>query len=121
MGITNSKAEIESHISGTMDFEKISKQILATESIITPIIEAILAKKEFAERMALAKKQKAAKKAKVAKHIAATSKNAEEKMLFITEGNSAMNNLIAVRDPKTVGGYPLKGKVMNTRGMKGAY
>lgn len=118
--ITNTKSEIESHMSGSVDFTKIARQILSNEAIITPIIEAILAKKEFADRMALAKKQKAAKKAKVAKHIAATSKNFEEKTLFITEGNSAMNNLIAVRDPKTVGGYPLKGKVMNTRGMKGA-
>lgn len=116
--ITNTKKEIDEHISKDVDFKKISKQILDNDDIIGPIIDAILAKKEFAERMALAKSKKKAKRAKIAKHIAATDNNPENRTLFITEGLSAMNNLIAVRDPKKAGGYPLKGKVMNVREMK---
>lgn len=116
--LTNSKVEIEAHINGTVDFTKIAKQILATDSIVMPIIEAILAKKEFADRMALAKSQKNAKKVKIAKHIAATSRNPHDKTLFIMEGGSAINSLIAVRNSALHGGYPLKGKVMNVRGKK---
>ena len=39
-------------------------------------------------------------------------------MLLICEGLSAIGSLISVRDPKKIGGYPLKGKPLNIRGMK---
>ena len=39
-------------------------------------------------------------------------------MLLLCEGLSAIGNLINVRNAKTTGGYPLKGKVQNVHGMR---
>ena len=115
--ITNSQSEV-SVVLGKIDFEKISRQILATPTIIDPMIAAILFKKELADKLALAKKQKSAAKLRVVNHIAATDTIVENKRLFLVEGLSALGPHIAVRNPKTDGAYPLKGKVMNVRGMK---
>lgn len=115
--ITNSISEI-SAVLGKVDYEKIAKQILATPEIIDPMIAAILYKKEMAEKAALAKKQKNAAKLRIANHIAATDPNPENRMILLAEGLSALSGLLKVRNPKTTGGYPLRGKVMNTRGMK---
>lgn len=115
--ITNSQAEI-SAVLGTLDFDKIAKQILNTPDIIDPMIAAILYKKEMAEKLALAKKQKSASKMRVVNHIAATDPDPENRMLLLCEGLSAIGSLISVRDAKRIGGYPLKGKPLNVRGMK---
>jgi DNA topoisomerase-2 len=115
--ITNTKAEI-SKILTSDHYEKLAKQILNKPELIDPIIQAILAKKELAERLALARKQKKIKKAVVVNHIEAQHTDPEKKTLFITEGLSAIGQLLGVRDTKTVGGYPLKGKILNVTGMK---
>ena len=115
--ITNSIAEV-SAVLGSIDYDKLAKQILATPEIIDPMIAAILYKKEMAEKLALAKKQKASAKLRVVNHIAATDPNPENRMLLLCEGLSAMGSLISVRNPKTIGGYPLRGKPLNVSGMK---
>ena len=115
--ITNSTGEI-SGVLGNLDYEKIAKQILNTPEIIDPMIAAILYKKELADRAALAKKQKGAAKVRVVNHIAATDSNPENRMILLAEGLSAIGALIKVRNPKTTGGYPLRGKPLNVRGMK---
>jgi DNA gyrase/topoisomerase IV subunit B len=115
--VTNSVAEVSAHFSG-VDFDKISKQILNTESIIDPMIAAILYKKQMAENLAMQKKQKAVSKTRIVNHIAATDPNPENRSCFIVEGLSALGSLIAVRNPKLHGALPLKGKVLNVRGMK---
>lgn len=116
--ITNSQAEVTAVLGNLIDFEKLSKQILNTPDIIDPMIAAILYKKELAEKMALAKKQKSAAKMRVVNHIAATDPIVENRMLLLCEGLSAIGSLISVRDAKKVGGYPLKGKPLNVRGMR---
>lgn len=115
--ITNSVAEVSSHI-GSIDFDKISKSILNTPEIIDPCIASILYKKELAEKQALAKKQKASNKVRIVNHIAATDSNPENRSLLLCEGLSALSPLLAVRNPKTTGGYALKGKVLNIRDMR---
>jgi len=115
--ITNSQSEVNV-VLGSIDFDRVAKQILGTPSIIDPMIAAILFKKEMAEKLALAKKQKSAAKLRVVNHIVATDPNPENKMLLLCEGLSAIGSLISVRNPKTVGGYPLRGKPLNICGMK---
>lgn len=115
--ITNSYGEVSSYFSA-VDFDKISKQILNTPEILDPMIAAILYKKEMAEKLALQKKLKSSAKIRVVNHIAATHPDPEQRSIFIVEGLSALGSLIAVRDSKTMGGIPLKGKVLNVRGMK---
>jgi DNA gyrase/topoisomerase IV subunit B len=115
--ITNSYGEVSSYFSA-VDFDKISKQILNTPEILDPMIAAILYKKEMAEKLALQKKLKSSAKIRVVNHIAATHPDPEQRMLLLCEGASALGSLISVRDPKTTGGFPLKGKVLNVRDMK---
>ena len=109
--------EVKTHIN--LDCKKISKAILAAEPIITPIIESALARKMAAEKAAETKATKAAAKAKVAKHTKANlyGKPGKGTQLFIAEGLSAIGELLNTRDRDLHGGYPLRGKVLNTWGM----
>ena len=117
--LTNTHGEISQFFSMDQEeFKKLAKQIVSTDEIILPIIDAILRKKELEDAREAAKKAKLAKKIKVVNHIEAQSDNPAEKMLFISEGHSAAGPLISVRNAMTVGGYCLRGKVMNTYGMK---
>lgn len=118
--LTNPLGEVKSHIE--LDFKKLGKQIMNNDAILMPIIEAALARHLAAEKAALTKAQKAAAKTKVAKHIKAGSwgDTTKETTLFLTEGDSAIGYLLSVRDSELHGGYALRGKVMNTWGMKGS-
>jgi len=95
--------------------DKWFNKIMRNEDLIMPIIEAQLLKKQLADARELRKKQKDAHRKKVVSHVQAKGMG---NILFLTEGQSAISNLIKVRDPKIHGGYPLKGKVKNTYGMK---
>jgi len=95
--------------------EKWINKIMRNEDLIMPIIEAQLLKKQLAEARELRKKTKDAHRKKVVSHVQAKGLG---NILFLTEGQSAIGNLIKVRDPKVHGGYPLKGKVKNTYDMK---
>ncbi|ARW57428.1 DNA topoisomerase II large subunit [Serratia phage CHI14] len=118
--LTSPFGEIRSHIQ--LDTKKIAQQILKSEAVLMPIIEAALARKIAAEKAAETKAAKKAQKAKVAKHIK-PNKYGDDKLdttLFLTEGDSAIGYLIEVRDRELHGGYPLRGKFMNTWGMSTA-
>lgn len=115
--LTNNDRDIKPIFDEVID-EKFIARILKNEEVIQPIIEALLLKKQLAEARALRKAQKTAKKKKVANHIGASGKNPDDKILFITEGQSAISNLINVRQTAIHGGYPLRGKVKNVRQIK---
>lgn len=114
--LTNTPGEVKAHI--PFDAAKIAKRIIATDDIIKPMVEAILHKKELADRRAAAAAMKKVQKKKIANHLQATDPDPRNRTLFITEGLSAIGSLITVRNPKLHGGYALRGKVMNTYGMK---
>ena len=114
--LTSNITSVKEHYDGE-DFTKLAKKIMASEDIIGPIVEAQLAKKLAADKRASTLAQKKLKKIKVAKHIAATT---TDSTLYLCEGDSAIGFLLKVRDPKIVGGYPLKGVIMNTWDMKPA-
>lgn len=119
--LTSPYGEIKGHLGiESKDIDKLAKQILNNESVIMPIIESALARKLAAEAAAATKASKKALKAKVSKHIKA-NKYGDDKhdtTLFLTEGESAIGYLISVRDQDLHGGYALRGKVLNTWGMK---
>ena len=116
--VTNTYGEVSAYF-WDANWDKIAKQILNTPSIIDPMISAILAKKEREEAALLAKKQKQSRKLRIVSHITATAKNPEDRILFIAEGDSAIGSLIETRNSSEfIGGYPLKGKILNVRGMK---
>lgn len=111
--LTSSQSEVRRHYEATdpLTFEQVAKKIMAADDIIEPIVEAQVAKKAAADKRAATLAQKKLRRVKVQKHVAATGKNST---LFLCEGDSAMGFLLKVRDPKTVGGFPLRGVVMNT-------
>lgn len=114
--LTSPFGEIRSHIQ--IDAKKIATAILKSEKLIMPIVEAALARKLAAEKAAETKAAKKASKAKVQKHIKANQYGKDaDTTLFLTEGDSAIGYLIEVRDRELHGGYPLRGKFMNTWGM----
>ena len=115
--ITNTTAEISAFFKD-VDFDKIGKKLIDTPAIIDPIIQAILYKRELEEARELAKKEKDGKKKIVINHIAATDPIIEKRMLLLCEGLSAISSLINVRNARTTGGYPLKGKVLNINGLR---
>jgi DNA topoisomerase-2 len=115
--ITNTIAEVSAHLNG-IDFDKISRQILNTPEIIDPMIAAILFKQELADKKLMDSKKKQLSKVRIVDHIVATDPNPENRMLLICEGDSAIGSLIEVRNPKTTGGYPIRGKLKNVRDMK---
>lgn len=110
--LTSSQSRVREHYekSGVLGFEQIAKKVMACDDIIEPIVEAQVAKKAAADKRAATLAQKKLRRAKVQKHVAASTPNAT---LFLCEGDSAMGFLLKVRDPKTVGGFPLRGVVMN--------
>ncbi|QGT53776.1 DNA topoisomerase II large subunit [Acinetobacter phage vB_AbaM_Konradin] len=115
--LTSPWGEVKAHID--IDIKKLARMLIANESILMPIIEAVLAKLLAAEKAANTRAAKKAAKAKVAKHIKANKYGDDtvETTLFLTEGDSAIGYLISTRDRELHGGYPLRGKVMNTWGM----
>ena len=117
--LTNNVSAVKAHYETAMipNFNSIAKKIMNSADIIDPIIEAQLAKKMAADKRAATLAQKKLRKVKVAKHIQAGN---DDGTLFLCEGDSAIGFLIKVRDPKTVGGFPLRGVVMNTWDLKPA-
>lgn len=115
--LTNTQSEVSSFFSG-IEFNKIAKKIISTENIINPMIESILYKKQLAEKRAAKAALKSSSKIRSDKHIAATNKDPEKKVIYLAEGLSALSSHLPSRDPTKHGGYALRGKVMNTYGMK---
>jgi DNA gyrase/topoisomerase IV subunit B len=111
--LTSSQSEVRRHYeaSNPISFEAAAKKLMACDDIIEPIVEAQVAKKAAADKRAATLAQKKLRRVKVQKHVAATGQPAT---LFLCEGDSAMGFLLKVRDPRTVGGFPLRGVVMNT-------
>lgn len=114
--LTNTNGEVKSFIE--FDAKKVATKLINTEDIIKPMIEAILHKKELADKRAAAAAMKKVRKKKIAGHLQATDANPLNRTLFIAEGLSALSALITVRNPKAHGGYALRGKVLNTHDMK---
>ena len=83
--LTNTQGEISSFFN-SLDYNKIAKKIMATENIIMPMIEAILYKKEQAEKKAAKAALKSSAKIKSDKLISAVNKNPEEMSIFLAEG-----------------------------------
>lgn len=113
--LTNTWGDCKTHLD--LDVKKLAQQFMKSDAILMPIIEAALARKMAAEAAAATKAAKKAAKAKVEKHIKANNCGKGETTLFLTEGDSAMGPMINVRDQNSQGGYPLRGKFINTWGM----
>lgn len=100
------------------NFEKLIKGIMNNDDIIIPIIEAHRVKHTIKEKIEFRRNQKRILKSRIGKLIDATSNDREKCRLFITEGDSALGQLLHVRNAKYDAGYPLRGKILNVHGVK---
>jgi DNA gyrase/topoisomerase IV subunit B len=109
--------DVEAHIRVALDDEKLYKRISRDHKEWIDQIYARCAartqKKDDAETAKLARK---VLRAKVPKLMDATGKDRTKCILLITEGDSAVSSVAAVRDPDVHGGLPLRGKILNVRG-----
>ena len=113
--LTNAEKDVKAWL-GDIDYEKLAKKVFKEETIIEPIIRAKLAKQMAAEQRAVTLAMKKQAKKTVEKHIEAKCRDKTKKVLFICEGDSAIGNLLKVRNPQIHGGFPLRGMPMNTFG-----
>lgn len=115
--LTSPAGEVRNHIQ--LDTVKLVKQLIKSDELLMPIIEAALARKLAAEKAAETKANKQAAKAKVQKHIKANQYGDDkvETTLFLTEGDSATGPFVQVRDRELQGAYPLRGKFITTWSM----
>lgn len=88
--------------------------------VLSRLVEMLEAKRIAADKRESTKQARENKRKKVSGHLPANSNDIEQRILHITEGLSAISNLINVRDPEIHGGYPLKGKFLNTRELSDA-
>jgi len=65
----------------------------------------------------IAREQKKLSKAKIAKLTDAVGKDRSQCALFLGEGDSALNNMMNMRDPEIHGCLPLSGKILNVHGV----
>ncbi|QPI17964.1 DNA topoisomerase large subunit [Pectobacterium phage POP12] len=115
--LTNTPSEFNNHAG--IEYAKVAKKVFEIDAIIQPIIEQALIRKEATEKAMLTKANKKVKNNRVAKHVPANGLNDPqyETTLFLTEGDSAVGQLIECRDKMTQGAFPLRGKPLNTWGM----
>lgn len=111
--LTNSERVVKEWLDD-INYQKYAKKLFEIKEFIDPIIHAKLAKQLAAEQRAVNLALKNQTKKHVDKHLEAKSKNPDEKILFLCEGDSAAGNGIKVRDPKKHGFFPLRGMPMNT-------
>ena len=87
------------------------------EDVLMPIFELKQLKNEHLENVQAKKLQKKAQKATIPDYIPANGRPAQC-VLYITEGKSASGMLTQVRNPEIHGCFPLRGKPLNTYGLK---
>lgn len=106
--LTNSSAEVSTYYNGAVDFEKLSKQVLKNEAIISPIVDIFKLKEELKARQEL----KQAKKVKVKsdKYFPGIG---EKKYLFLVEGLSAGGGLMKCLGRNGKYFYCLRGLALN--------
>lgn len=109
--------EVETYIRTALDDEKLYKRILKDNKSWVDQIYARCAartqKKDDAETAKLARK---VLRTKVPKLMDATGRDRTKCILLLTEGDSAISMMSAVRNPEVHGGLPLRGKILNVRG-----
>ena len=110
--LTNPYTDVKEHMNLELD------QLINTLSRDNEFIKAIRqysdAIEKIKERKEIEKTEKKLKKQNIVKYLAPISKKLSECHLYICEGDSALAQLINVRDQFTAG-YPLKGKILNAR------
>jgi len=115
--LSSSKEDIAKIYDPLFTTRRINMILDSMKGLINQIHESLMSKNEARELADLKKAQKDIKSKKVAKLIDCSSKDRKNCTIFLTEGDSAVAGLSAIRDTKHHAGLPLRGKVLNVSGM----
>ena len=106
--LTNAPSEVSSYLNGQIDFEKLAKDILKNDAIMSPIIDMFKIKEELKARQEL----KQSKKVKVKSDKYMSSIGAP-KYLFLCEGQSAQSSLCSCLGRDGCAYYACRGLPIN--------
>lgn len=109
--LTNAQSEVSTYLNGEIDFDKLAKDILKNDAIISPIIDMFKLKEELKARSELKKVKKI--KVKSDKYMGPMS-GTGQKYLFLCEGQSAQSSLASCLGRDGCGYYCLRGLPINT-------
>lgn len=115
--LTTDIKEMEAIIGEYLTPRKITSMCNEMPKLLEQIYESLMSKNEANEIRDLKKAQKEIKFKKVPKLIDCSSKDRIKCTIYLTEGDSAVAGLSAVRDTKLQAGLPLRGKVLNVSDM----
>jgi len=113
----NEKKEIIAFYDDFFSARRITSIVNGLPELKQSIVDMVSVKLERKELSELRKANKHISKIKIPKLIEASSKDRLKCTIYITEGDSAISNMAAVRDSKTMAGLPLRGKVLNVDGI----
>ena len=108
--LTNAQSEISNYLNNKIDFEKLAKDILKNNAVMTPIIDMFKIKEELKARQEL----KQAKKVKVKsdKYLPPLG-GSGRKYLALCEGASAQSGISACLGREGIGYYAMRGLPLN--------
>lgn len=110
-------AEVEGYIKGVMEDESMYKDIVKNNrEWIDQIYARCAARTQKKDDQDIAKISRKMLRTKVPKLMDATGRDRSKCIILLTEGDSSVSSLSAVRDPEIHGGLPLRGKILNVRG-----
>jgi DNA topoisomerase-2 len=115
--LTTDIKEMEVIIGEYLTPRKVTSMCNEMPKLLEQIYESLMSKNEANEIRDLKKAQKEIKFKKVPKLIDCSSKDRIKCTIYLTEGDSAVAGLSAVRDTKLQAGLPLRGKVLNVSDM----
>lgn len=115
--LSTAKEDIAKIYDEILSSRRVNMIIESTKGLVTQIYDSLMSKNEAKELADLRKTQKDIKSKKIAKLIDCSSKDRKSCTIFLTEGDSAVAGLSAIRDTKHHAGLPLRGKVLNVTGM----
>lgn len=96
--------------------DRIIKAIIKSD-IMESILKWAEARALTEENKKVAAEQKKSDRRDVEKHIEAAGEEPLKNFLHLTEGDSAIGSFVECRNVDLHGGYPLRGKVLNTRNL----
>lgn len=111
-------SEIRNYNTSYSPSDKFIKKVLESD-VVQKVLDWVEGEKRRNELAELRKLNKTTQNTNFLKRIAkfddATGKDRSKCVLALTEGDSAAKTILSARDPKAVGVFPLKGKLLNVR------
>lgn len=109
--------EVDKHLKNVLEKEETFKLIIKqNKDWINSIYERCSERTQKKEDIDVAKKNRKILRNKVPKLADANGKDRSKCIIFICEGDSAVSQIMSVRDPEIYGALPLRGKILNVRG-----